>query len=425
MRAQTAVLVVAAFAMLAAGGLFLYGQYGGATAPAAASAPVDSLPAARQETTVGDGTNSKLVEAAPEQQQRHKPGVLPPATDLAHELSPAQPATESETGAGTRPADAVATAPAAQQAAAEQARAKSNPAEGTGTIRGQVLLDESPLQGASVSLNNAVDDSTIATAFSDENGAFMFENIAVGDVTVAAVFSEATADSQDPRIRHVNVPVVVERGQITPVWIRSNSSDATIEGTVFVEGVPATDFGVSGWVFTESGTEDVIFNTGPDGTFEHAGLPPGRVKVQARVWGDRDSGDQRVLAKEVDLAPGATEIVDFNFENGGVIYGTVANIFPNGNNGLAIYEGHLPPSDPKQMTPEEFYNFHQTMKSNVYLYDNPQFRTENIPAGDYTISAYSIPSSAREAAAFREGRYDVQYITLTNGQEMEMNFDLK
>ena len=201
------------------------------------------------------------------------------------------------------------------------------------------------------------------------------------------------------------------------------SQTAVLEGRVTVVGVGPVSFSVFGWLTAGGGVGRFSAVEALDGTYCAETVTPGLARVRANATGTDQFAHSRDA--EVMLNPGETHTLDFEFSGGATVFGKVTGLIPGVNNGVAILRGHVPRLDPATLTTEDFYAYLQRTDRDVFLDESGEFLEKYLAPGDYTVIAFSVPGRAREAAAFREGLYAWELVSLHEGQELELQLTVQ
>jgi len=287
-----------------------------------------------------------------------------------------------------------------------------------GSIFGAVYIDSEPARNVSLRLSDSVDSSTFARTTTGPDGRFQFEQVLPGEWVVSVSGRYPSGIPIDAK-RHV----IVEESADTQVTFDFYSEMALLEGRVTINGKAPVSFSIFGWVSAAEGVARFSATEGPDGTYRAESVTPGLARVRAEATGLDEFTHTRDA--EVMLNPGESHTLNFDFSGGATVFGKVANLIPGANNGVAMLRGHLPPLDPATLTTEDFYAYLQRVDRDVFLDQTGEFLEKHLAPGDYTVIAFSVPGRAREAAAFRDGLYDWVYLTLEEGQELELQLTVQ
>jgi hypothetical protein len=176
-------------------------------------------------------------------------------------------------------------------------------------LEGTVRLDGQPLPNQTVRLLSMSGGFTPPSQVTSLTGNYRFVDLTPGEATVEASLWESGDESL--RKRRMRRVVPFEATKVAVMDFDFAAADATVQGTVTLEGAPVTDFLVELRVTTAYGEEDIHVDNLPDGTFVGVEVPAGHATLTVRAFdaGGRehashvalDIADGQQLIENIDL----------------------------------------------------------------------------------------------------------------------------
>ncbi|MFO7976683.1 MAG: carboxypeptidase-like regulatory domain-containing protein [Candidatus Hydrogenedentota bacterium] len=275
-----------------------------------------------------------------------------------------------------------------------------------GSIQGTVLDGTTPLSGQKIVALRLEPPRVRKESVTDEAGIYTIRGVDPGEIEVIAkLVPAARPDSRPVRLQK---KVVVEKGRVTIVDFQLADAASAIEGLVTLRGKPVATAAIKGYVAGESG--DVFFNASAaiDGTYFIDNLPAGDAWVQVVLT--LEDGRERRKNVSVHIPVGQTVRLDTDFMASAGVYGTVDGLAPNERGEVMALMG---PYDfnPAQIDIDELK---QIEIARSPISPNGEYTLLGLEPGTYTIIAVAFdPHEAGRPALHTT----TQNVTLEEGEE--------
>ncbi len=288
-----------------------------------------------------------------------------------------------------------------------------------GSIAGKVTIGGLLVQGAGVSIASSglFGENSMGGAGTDENGVYKMKGVPAGTWTVALVVS--TGKSPTPMDflngrRIYREGVVVADGQVTPLDFDVPADGVSIEGTVLLDGQPATKGHVL--VFfdgAEPGSDQIGLDG--EGRYRFDNLPEGPVRIVAR--GGLDELNQRSKTQSLTLEAAQTNEIDFELAGGVTLQGTVRGLRPEERHVMIrVLEGAVKKGE------MDLFQEVRLVRAQAMAEPGGAYVIEGLDPGVYTL--FIDASSLDETGAFISGS-DSQAIIEVDGADGDvMQLDL-
>jgi hypothetical protein len=298
-------------------------------------------------------------------------------------------------------------------------RRTRSPDGGTGKLLGSVTSDGEGLAGVRIDIQHATDERMLQRLETDERGQYYLDGVSAGEVRVEAHLPAGP----DRRARWLSRIALIESGAATQVDFVVEPAEAALEGAITVRGLPPVQLTVMCWTYTGGGIEYYRVRTNPDGSYSAHDLAPGQAHVRGITW-DAE-GVKRTQDTEVELVAGETTVWNHDFGGDTVLTWSVDGLLAGGNKGIAVYKGAVSVPAQEDLTSEIFYELLNTMYKNLDVSETSSFRDDSFEPGEYTLVLYSLPTMGYEAAAFRDAKVAVDYVTIEEGKETHVEMTLE
>ena len=284
-----------------------------------------------------------------------------------------------------------------------------------GTVEGYVTKGGQPLEGQTVSLNLA---NAHQNAVTDATGYYAFKRLPEGEGTVTVNLRGAASGD---RRQYLNSQrsVIVADNSVTRADFEFSSQDASVEGVVTVEGVPASQAYVSLTVASSGGEQRTGTRIEANGFYRLENLSPGSASLDVSLRTGRE-GRNKTLHFELRAGQRLRQDVDFGPASS--VTGTLGGVRSGEQAYIAVVPGEVQMEKP---TLEEVQALSSLLSGYAEVSSDGTFVVENLEPGTYTIVGVAIAGEPQsELEAFANARYATQVIHVEAGQPLHVSLSL-
>jgi protocatechuate 3,4-dioxygenase beta subunit len=284
-----------------------------------------------------------------------------------------------------------------------------------GAVEGYVSRNGQALEGQAVSLNLV---NAHQNAMTDATGYYAFRRLPEGEGTVT-VSLRGDASGDQRQYLNAERSVIVADGRVTRADFEFSSQDASVEGIVTVEGVPASVAYVSLTVASSGGEQHTGTRIEANGFYRLENLSPGSATLDVSL---RTGRDGRNKSLQFELAAGQQLRQDVDFGPVSSVMGTLRGVRSGEQAHIAVISGEVQMERP---TLEDVQSLLNLMSGYGDVAADGTFEVENLEPGTYTIVGVAIlgePETELEALA--NARYVTRVIHVEEGQPLLVNLSL-
>ncbi len=263
----------------------------------------------------------------------------------------------------------------------------------TGTVAGQVLLDETPLAGVTIVLSTSDPIQVVNEQQSDERGAFRFEDVPAG---ILDLQGDYLAGSLERPLR-IRQQVVIEPGKTTRTTLAFPGQPSALEGYVTLHGVAVPEAKITG-AMVDDATENYFgASTDAEGFYRVENVMPGSVWLDVAV--ETQGSGTRKTRLEVNVPAGTIVRQDVAFEGTAAVYGVVGGL-RSGEVGEVLLVPAVYAVDVRD--PSSLQALRDSAVAIASVQSDGTYRFEPIEEGDYTAVTIAYVQEPAPDARFDE-----------------------
>jgi hypothetical protein len=203
----------------------------------------------------------------------------------------------------------------------------------------------------------------------------------------------------------------------TEIHVNFAEADASLEGIVTWQGVPARKANIKLRVDSTLGTESFTTQTTSEGAYWFDEVPEGMASMKIEVWHASDRVTRSVL-HNVPLVAGNVSRRDVQLLGDGAVAGTVLGLEPGRTAQIVAVEGlHSFDDLAREMSLGAYAPFTSLMVAGCD--PNGNYSIESLEAGDYTIVAQSFVGVARDTTTL----FASAHIHIASDSVAEVHFE--
>lgn len=305
----------------------------------------------------------------------------------------------------------------------------------SGTIRGTISLRE-PSEGACAFVSASQEQwplktSLAGTSFLDiqsHPASYTLENLPAGETTLMAGLVKKI-DGQSNSYRNIMGTVrkvIVVPGQTTEANIEFGPANASIEGSVTINGKPMENAHVFLRMESDPAENNNRMESAENGTFRFEDLPA--CSGQLEVDFAEASGTSRVKRVPFSLSENQALRRDIDFSGDASVTIQVSGIKPGWFGHITLYEGAIQPEEEALLFTDYQQFFERTEGRSVLMMrvmtDGP-VRAEDLPAGLYTaVLLVAAPDTVSAAGAVPGTHVALQAFELQSNADSTISMSL-
>jgi len=254
-----------------------------------------------------------------------------------------------------------------------------------GALGGRVTHDGRAAPGQSVLVVRYTEPRTQEQVITGEDGRYRIEGLRTGDFDVLAKYTLPG----DSGLLRIQSSVRIVAGTEATLNFDFPKKLGTLEGTVTVNGSPATSAEIKGLIDMPQGHATFNTTAGENGFYRIENILPGKVSI--RVTARSNDAELRRGVDGEEVRGGETTRVDVDFDAKASLSGKVTNLAGAEVGQAFAYRGH---DEVDVSTVEAIIRLESTKVGESDINDKGEFVISGLEPGDYTLVALVFRADA-------------------------------